>query len=73
LFVETVALVGAGIVNLITALDLARHGYDVAVYDQAPDPRSGADWAAYGRTRGGGDGRPPTAARGAAATAGCSP
>lgn len=54
---QTVTLVGAGIVNLITALDLVRHGYDVAVYERAPDPRAGADWTAYGCTRGGGDGR----------------
>lgn len=54
---DTVTLVGAGIVNLITALDLARHGYAVTVYDRAPDPRSGAHWTAYGCTRGGGDGR----------------
>lgn len=54
---ETVTLVGAGIVNLITALELVRHGYDVTVCDRAPDPRSGADWTAYGCTRGGGDGR----------------
>lgn len=54
---ETVILVGAGIVNLITALDLVRHGYDVVVHDRAPDPRAGAHWSAYGCTRGGGDGR----------------
>ena len=54
---ETVTLVGAGIVNLITALDLVRHGYEVTVCDRAPDPRSDADWTAYGCTRGGGDGR----------------
>lgn len=48
---------GAGIVNLITALDLVRHGYEVAVYDRAPDPRTGRHWTAYGCTRGGGDGR----------------
>ena len=53
----TVTLVGAGIVNLITARELARHGYDVTVYDRQPDPRADAHWSEYGCTRGGGDGR----------------
>lgn len=54
---RTVTLVGAGIVNLVTALQLVRHGYDVTVYEGSPDPRSDAHWTAYGCTRGGGDGR----------------
>jgi hypothetical protein len=53
----TVTLVGAGIVNLITALRLVRGGYDVTVYEKSPDPRENAHWTAYGCTRGGGDGR----------------
>jgi D-amino-acid dehydrogenase len=53
----SVALVGAGIVNLVTALYLARAGYEVSVYEQSPDPRANAHWTAYGCTRGGGDGR----------------
>lgn len=52
-----VTLAGAGIVNLVTALYLTRAGYDVTVYDAAPDPRANAHWTAYGCTRGGGDGR----------------
>jgi glycine/D-amino acid oxidase-like deaminating enzyme len=55
--VETVTLVGAGIVNLVTALELVQDGFDVTVYDRAPDPRTGQHWTAYGCTRGGGDGR----------------
>jgi glycine/D-amino acid oxidase-like deaminating enzyme len=55
--VETVVLVGAGIVNLVTALDLVRRGHEVVVYDRAPDPRTDAHWSVYGCTRGGGDGR----------------
>jgi glycine/D-amino acid oxidase-like deaminating enzyme len=55
--VETVILVGAGIVNLVTALELVRHGYDVVIYERAPDPRDNADWTVYGCTRGGGNGR----------------
>lgn len=54
---RSVTLVGGGIVNLITALHLVRHGYDVVLYDRAPDPRDNAHWTAYGCTRGGGDGR----------------
>ncbi|HEV7652043.1 MAG TPA: FAD-dependent oxidoreductase [Actinophytocola sp.] len=54
---RSVILVGAGIVNLVTALYLARDGYDVVVYERSPDPREDAHWTAYGCTRGGGDGR----------------
>lgn len=52
-----VTLVGAGAVNLVTALHLARGGHEVVMIDAAPDPRAGADWTRYGCTRGGGDGR----------------
>lgn len=54
---RSVALVGAGIVNLMTALKLVRAGYQVSLYDRAPDPRGDAHWDTYGCTRGGGDGR----------------
>jgi D-amino-acid dehydrogenase len=54
---RSVTLVGAGIVNLITALHLVRHGYEVTLYEKAPDPRSNAHWSEYGCSRGGGDGR----------------
>lgn len=54
---KSVLLVGAGAVNLTTALRLVRSGYQVDVYDQAPDPRADAHWTDYGCTRGGGDGR----------------
>lgn len=54
---RSVTLVGGGIVNLLTALHLVRHGYEVTLYDRAPDPRGNAHWTAYGCTRGGGDGR----------------
>lgn len=54
---RSVTLVGGGIVNLVTALTLVRHGYQVALYDGAPDPRSNTHWTSYGCTRGGGDGR----------------
>lgn len=54
---RSVILAGAGIVNLVTALSLARDGYDVEVCERSPDPRDDAHWTAYGATRGGGDGR----------------
>lgn len=54
---RSVALVGAGVVNLVTALQLLRDGHRVTVHDAAPDPRASAHWTAYGCTRGGGDGR----------------
>jgi len=53
----SVALVGAGVVNLLTALRLAADGHEVAVYDRSPDPRESAHWTAFGCTRGGGDAR----------------
>src|SRR6266536_3680593 len=52
-----VTLVGGGIVNLMTALRLAREGYEVALYEAGPDPRDDADWSAYGCTRGGDNAR----------------
>jgi glycine/D-amino acid oxidase-like deaminating enzyme len=52
-----VILVGAGIVNLVTALSLIRDGYRVTLLDASPDPRSGAHWSAYGGSSGGGDAR----------------
>lgn len=52
-----VALIGAGVVNLVTALRLVRDGYRVTVHDRSPDPRAQAPWAAYGCSRGGGDAR----------------
>lgn len=54
---RSVAMVGAGIVNLVTALRLARDGYEVDVYDACPDPRENCDPAEYGCTRGGDNAR----------------
>ena len=50
-------LVGAGIVNLMTAVELARAGYQLTVIDAAPDPRTKPDWHLLGTTHGGGDAR----------------
>lgn len=52
-----VAMVGAGIVNLITAEYLASRGYRVEVIDGAPDPRNCEDWTRLGVTHGGGNAR----------------
>jgi glycine/D-amino acid oxidase-like deaminating enzyme len=52
-----VALVGAGVVNLVTALELVEQGYEPVLYERAPDPRSDACWTAFGCTRGGGNAR----------------
>lgn len=54
---RSVAMVGAGVVNLVTAVRLAREGHVVTIYEQAPDPRVDAHWRDYGCSRGGGDAR----------------
>ena len=53
----TVLLVGAGIVNLVTAELLATRGYQVRITDAGPDPRSCKDWRRLGVTSGGGNAR----------------
>lgn len=50
---KRVAVVGSGIVGLMTAFELTQLGYQVDVFDRTPDPRDGADWSAYGCTHGG--------------------
>jgi glycine/D-amino acid oxidase-like deaminating enzyme len=52
-----VALVGAGIVNLMTALALAGDGREVIVFEAAPDPRTTADPSVFGCTSGGDNAR----------------
>lgn len=52
-----VVLVGAGIVNLITAWYLVRSGCRLRILDARPDPRSALHWSAYGCTSAGGDAR----------------
>lgn len=55
---QSVAMVGAGVVNLVTALWLVREGYQkISIYEKAPDPRAGVHWTSYGCSRGGGDAR----------------
>ncbi len=48
-----VTLVGAGIVNLMTALDLIEQGAQVEILDASPDPRSRPSWQQLGATHGG--------------------
>ncbi len=52
-----VTLVGAGIVNLMAALDLAEHGAEVEVLDTGPDPRDHPGWRLLGATHGGDNAR----------------
>jgi glycine/D-amino acid oxidase-like deaminating enzyme len=54
---RAVALVGAGVVNLVTALELVEHGYEPVVLERGPDPRTEAHWTQFGCTRGGGNAR----------------
>lgn len=54
---KNVVLVGAGLVNLITAHILQEAGYEVHLVDGGPDPREAAAWTAYGCSRGGDDAR----------------
>ncbi|KAH6850672.1 FAD dependent oxidoreductase-domain-containing protein [Chaetomium sp. MPI-CAGE-AT-0009] len=51
----TVVLVGAGIMNLMTAQLLVERGYRVRIVEQGPDPRvcQPKDWASLGVTSGG--------------------
>jgi D-amino-acid dehydrogenase len=54
---DHVVLVGAGLVNLITAHTLQKNGYEVSFVDNGPDPRANAPWTSYGCSRGGDDAR----------------
>lgn len=55
--VQTVAMVGAGVVNLITAYYLAQSGCRVSIFDGSPEPGTTDDWRQYGCTSGGNDAR----------------
>lgn len=50
-------LVGAGIVNLVTALALHRKGFNVRVFEARPDPRRNLPWPSFGCTFSGHDAR----------------
>ncbi len=58
---KSASLVGAGIVNLLTALKLSDHGVEIRLFDRAPDPRQDRPWQEYGCTRGGANARMFTA------------
>lgn len=54
----TIALVGAGIVNLILAWHLIEDGYTPFIFDRSSDPRKGFEnWLGFGSTFGGGNAR----------------
>lgn len=50
---KSVAVIGAGIVSLISALEFAKAGYAVDVFEKSPDPRSRPNWTRLGCTHGG--------------------
>lgn len=52
-----VVVVGAGLVNLVTAYHLVQEGWMVRILDGAPDPSSEAPWKSFGCSRGGDDAR----------------
>ena len=52
-----VVLIGAGVINLVTALRLADQGHAVELIDRGPDPRQDRPWQDYGCTRGGANAR----------------
>ncbi|KAI1300930.1 FAD dependent oxidoreductase-domain-containing protein [Xylaria venustula] len=52
-----VILVGAGLVNLVTAYRLMEKGWKIRVMDAAPDPSSEASWVHFGCSHGGDDAR----------------
>jgi D-amino-acid dehydrogenase len=53
----SVAIVGAGIVNLMTAFELLNHGFAVTVVEAGPDPRKDTASRRHGCTFGGCDAR----------------
>jgi len=52
-----ITLVGAGIVNLVTAWQLINSGYRVQILDARPDPRDRLHWSRYGCTMAGANAR----------------
>ncbi len=54
---STVTLVGAGIVNLMTAVELVERGAELEILDARPDPRTAPSWQRLGATHGGGNAR----------------
>ena len=48
-----VILVGAGVVNLVSAYFLSRQGYELVIVDKAPPPHQKQDWKNFGCTFGG--------------------
>jgi glycine/D-amino acid oxidase-like deaminating enzyme len=55
--IRTVALIGSGIINLMTAHSLVRAGFEVQVFERSPDFRADDNWTAFGCSRGGDNAR----------------
>ncbi len=54
---QRVLMIGAGAVNLVTAMHLVNVGYNVELVEAGPDPRSPYEWRKHGCTFGGEDAR----------------
>ncbi|MGF6873446.1 NAD(P)/FAD-dependent oxidoreductase [Paraburkholderia sp. MM5477-R1] len=54
---EKVLMVGAGLVNLVTAYRLQQAGYAIHFVDARPEPAKSSPWAAFGCSHGGDDAR----------------
>ncbi|MBK3787043.1 FAD-binding oxidoreductase [Paraburkholderia aspalathi] len=54
---EKVLMVGAGLVNLVTAYRLQQAGYAIHLVDARPEPTKSSPWTAFGCSHGGDDAR----------------
>lgn len=50
---KKIVLVGAGVVNLVSAYYLSQQGYELTIIDKAPAPSQKKDWKKFGCTFGG--------------------
>lgn len=49
----TTTIIGAGVVNLLTAYKLCKQGHSITIIDKAPDPSTQSSWKTLGATFGG--------------------
>ncbi len=54
---QSVALIGTGIVNLVTGFNLQKKGYHVSFFDKSPDPAEVSNSERFGATFSGGNAR----------------